>query len=768
MLATTSSFLISPLSSEESGVRSVTPATSCQGRCGNLIESTTCRCDKQCELFGDCCFDYNSYQQCRDQHISDDDDDVIMDPEAYSCYPLYDEDPSKGSTLLINTCSSNWTDTYIDDLCGSDSRKDFTQRAPWEWPVADQHGINFRNIFCAICNDRSFVTLSPWNIPFYSYLDGSQCQHELSNMNEVGNSLRYCFPRVISTCPDTFSNWSIVSLCKSYSNHASHKGTGEIYKNYHCAICNGLAERDIKPWVNAQSSQEFGTAFLRKLWSFTESKGKSVIVKSHCSERDTIYDPYTRQCVPVTCSSGFEVDQTGKCVSRSTGFGKIDGLCCEQQQAWISFGNDNYETSAESESCLKEQMKVNLNGQNITWQKRRYSGFMSHVLLQNNETCNIVGDLDTAFLETTDMFRLCRVDQVSYLYMCDTFASTTDCDGVWVHGEARDFLPTSGQYVTQIFQHKDEYIMSKLVLHQVTYTFDFLFSTFVKKEHVAVCGNYVTPPRPGCKIITLQAGDYHINLTAVGIRILHIGTLTLSEHEYIIYPNGRVQLCADILHVLPGTNHSLNLANIIGSGLSLIGLFLTCVLFCCYKDLRNLHGIFVMNLCVALFMAQLISLITSQLTVYPPALCTAMGVTAHLFWLSSFTWMSIISINLLRVFTVTRVQNREQRRHRSRYAIPGCGWGIPMVIVLTCVIVHMLIDSFPIYSEVSPCWMANPTSNLYVFGIPVGVSQVINVSLFVLIVIAACYKQRRSRTLQLREQTFAAFLKDSILCLKVS
>ncbi len=750
-----------------------TAATSCQGRCGNLMESVRCRCDYECELFGDCCYDYNHH--CHNQRNFTN-NEYFVEPESYSCFPLHDENPSIGSVLLVNTCTSNWTDTYLDDLCkgtNPDTHRIPKQRFPFEWPVADQSGINFRNVFCAICNDRVFWSISPWDIPRrpHYHRDGDQC-HELSIFGEVGQRLRYCYPEFISTCPDTFGNRSIVSLCKLHFGCFISDDI-EIYKNYYCAICNGVdfVEMSIKPCSEGVLGQ--GTASLRQLWSFSETLAELPVHHPQCSERNNIYDPYTRRCRPITCSPGFELDHRGKCVITPARSGSIDGLCCEQQQAWIFLGFDRYDTgvkNAENQSCLMEKLNFSSIGQNMKWTKRQYDGYVITELLQNNETCNIVSDLDEIFLQTNDIFRLCQPHDVSYIYMCDTFAAQNHCDGVWFHGEAQDFSLADGPHVAQILQHKKEFIMPKFVLHQVSYSFDSLFNTFVKKEHVSVCGTYVNHLQSDCPLITLQNGDYHISVTANGTRILHVGTLTVDENDFIIYPNGLVQLCVDTLSAFTVMNHGLNLANIIGSTLSLLGLFVTFGLFCRYKTLRNVHGIFLMNLCIALFVAQLLSLITSQVAVSSTTLCTMMAVTAHYFWLASFTWTSIIAINLFRVFTRTRVQNENLRvdtNYGSRYIVPGCGWGIPFLVVLACGIVHFVIDSFPIYSETFPCWMASPTSNLLAFGVPVGVAQVINIGLFMITVVVACYKQRRSRQLQMREQTLGAFMADFCLSMKV-
>ncbi|XP_072039387.1 lysyl oxidase homolog 2-like [Amphiura filiformis] len=174
----------------------VTAATSCEGRCGNFLESTGCRCDKQCVLFHDCCYDY--YNRLCSDHNVDFNDDIVIDPDLFSCLPL-DTDYGIGSVLLVNTCPTNWTDTYIENLCMksfSVSDANPKQRFPFEWPVADENGNNFRNVYCAFCNGKSFTDITPWDVQYPpSQSSNNQCQENdhRSDLGTVGKRLRYCF-----------------------------------------------------------------------------------------------------------------------------------------------------------------------------------------------------------------------------------------------------------------------------------------------------------------------------------------------------------------------------------------------------------------------------------------------------------------------------------------------------------------------------------------------------------------------------------------------
>ena len=489
-----------------------------------------------------------------------------------------------------------------------------------------------------------------------------------------------------------------------------------------------------------------------------------------------MYDPYTRQCHPAICPPGFKLDANGKCVHIYGDMNGIDGLCCQRQKSLIFFGIDRprgYHSSREVDdedmSCFLQRLNISDIRNNSNW--IRMTNFGSSVskelLMSGDEKCDMTRDLDTIFLHSRDMFSRCNQDYVSYVYMCDTFPYDKPYSGVWFQGQATEFSSSDGAFLDQILVYKGKHILPEMVLHQVSYSYDFIGKIFVKESTVAVLGEKIGLRPSTCSLITLKRNSYHTYKTANGTRILQIGNIKLGEDEYILYGNGRVQVCANnvlVSRILP-EDGSLALVNTIGTGLSLCGLFLTFAIFCYFKDLRNLHGLFIMNFTVALFIAQLSSLLTSKLTSIPKVSCLIMAVISHFSWLASFTWTTIIAINLLRVFTVVPKESQVQNgRNKSHFIAPICGWGIPFLITMSSVAIN---EHLPVYNQIVPCWMASPTSNLIAFGVPVAVSQFANTILFVITVIKACRSQRRSRLLQRSKQSFAAFLRDCLLCFKV-
>ena len=140
---------------------------SCLGRCGYDPARVQYRCDPECELFKDCCIDYNV--TCANENA-----EVQMSPILqYTCVTLT-ETPmiDSVSVWLVKQCSRNWTSESIRKRCETSTNelteleefKEFLTR----WPVFDHQGRNYNNIFCALCTDNAFTNIQPRNRKFYA------------------------------------------------------------------------------------------------------------------------------------------------------------------------------------------------------------------------------------------------------------------------------------------------------------------------------------------------------------------------------------------------------------------------------------------------------------------------------------------------------------------------------------------------------------------------------------------------------------------------
>jgi len=85
--------------------------------------------------------------------------------------------------------------------------------------------------------------------------------------------------------------------------------------------------------------------------------------------------------------------------------------------------------------------------------------------------------------------------------------------------------------------------------------------------------------------------------------------------------------------------------------ISFLCLVISFIIYCMFKELRNIPGIVNMNLIVCLFLAQAFTKFGLWVT-YVPNLCVAFGFLIHYFWLATFFSMSVCAFNVFRIFVL--------------------------------------------------------------------------------------------------------------------
>ncbi|XP_046547640.1 adhesion G-protein coupled receptor G6-like [Haliotis rubra] len=174
---------------------------------------------------------------------------------------------------------------------------------------------------------------------------------------------------------------------------------------------------------------------------------------------------------------------------------------------------------------------------------------------------------------------------------------------------------------------------------------------------------------------------------------------------------------------------------IVASSVSMTSLVGVLLVYSFLPQLRNVPGKIVMSLSATLLVAQGLQLMTKVPT---GPMCVAVASLVHTMWLSTFLWMSLLSIDLARSLrSMSPLSGIES--HNKLFCLYACvGWGIPFLLVVTCIV----IDRFHVwgisigYGSDHLCWIANPKASLYVFGLPLALTLLINVTCFILTLIS--------------------------------
>ena len=203
----------------------------------------------------------------------------------------------------------------------------------------------------------------------------------------------------------------------------------------------------------------------------------------------------------------------------------------------------------------------------------------------------------------------------------------------------------------------------------------------------------------------------------------------LTRDEYVFISDNSIVFCADRWPreqdlssdalAFPLYRHILS---IICTSISLACLLLFGVVFWLVPSLQNLPGKCLLFLSICLFLGQLTFVIGSNLSTGSPA-CFAAAILIHYFYLSSFVWLLIISIQIYATFSSQLLprDSLEKTNHRliALNILVWCSTGI--VILMACLIQFLRPQSSfsPAYGSLA-CSISQANAMIVFFLVPIG------------------------------------------------
>ncbi|KAL5477040.1 hypothetical protein EMCRGX_G023782 [Ephydatia muelleri] len=195
-----------------------------------VIGYAFCRQDKDCSFYGDCCNDRTpqpSLQSHRPQ---------------WSCKSIgaSSDDIGGSYALMVTTCSAEWTDQSVRQKCTN---------ATTFLVTSNSSGVTYSNQYCAICNGERPTDLVCW-LQYYTCPIANYTNVAVTDLVQLctfqhftppdcpGCVTRPCVSQAIRTCPDSYEHGETAERCKSYSCPVVWED--RIYKNLHCALCDGV------------------------------------------------------------------------------------------------------------------------------------------------------------------------------------------------------------------------------------------------------------------------------------------------------------------------------------------------------------------------------------------------------------------------------------------------------------------------------------------------------------------------------------------------
>ncbi|KAI8499871.1 Kringle domain [Branchiostoma belcheri] len=286
----------------------------CSSRWAVQARWRLCYCDEDCRFFGDCCEDVPQEslpQPSRDDH------------HLWRCVPGFINKPSY---WLVADCPDQWADDFTRDQCLKQADPLLPSDVVYRMPVKDKsNGTPYRNVFCALCNNATMTNVSAFNsILVCSGQLSSPAQTPAQNYSNIFSSLGVEYEKPLG-CPGTdklvfhlsdsterscllteadFSNGNAnCEACMSYTYPVASRY--KIYRNLHCALCEGLSLTAIANLrcITATGPLLVSDTFL-SCWDRGDCPHQISLTRlfnfdageTNPCPSDTVYDPFVDRC----------------------------------------------------------------------------------------------------------------------------------------------------------------------------------------------------------------------------------------------------------------------------------------------------------------------------------------------------------------------------------------------------------------------------------------------------------------------------------------
>ena len=120
-----------------------------------------CHCDPYCFYFKDCCIDY--LNECRTDLVDDAFHEATegIDPSQFSCEQPAGNPRYNDKYWMVSQCDVRCSKKEMKAKCeGQAVDEDKLTSIPVEYLKS----ITFKNVYCAVCNNKNISDITPWKI----------------------------------------------------------------------------------------------------------------------------------------------------------------------------------------------------------------------------------------------------------------------------------------------------------------------------------------------------------------------------------------------------------------------------------------------------------------------------------------------------------------------------------------------------------------------------------------------------------------------------
>ena len=775
---------------------------SCSSKsCDDQNPRFLCFCTPSCKFFNDCCVDH--LLECPDPHSTT--MDKIMKkntdiPRDFQCVdPTYSNDGFTWGFKMIATCDSRFRGEKIEWDCVTDNRNDTYASIP----VMDEDGFHFKNIYCALCNNRDIYDVIPWSITFHcSLYESSSVELYLADVTQILHYTttqcnpeyippytvdafdvelyRECLPHTIDET-QCHSSHPAFNLCASYiaqiQANVANSYEPSVFKNPHCLMCflnltslNGteyadmICELDAFPgygWWAPDLIPALLTVPISVFFDFGRLSQVHIIDSfeyeinkkiTECSIGQT-YDPFQSKCLQLSCLPGMHLENN-QCIYRYRSNVECNNTTDRLTMTTTITSPNEENIHRNGFLCLNSfyqlfSVEFEQNATNITINNNSEHLIMTTVVpaeswkMVESTLDHHIGSLVVGHKES------CNVSEIQVDVTCIIDDMSDICSEGWY--VKNDTLTYNGSQINLASRHAGmllEYTRSK-------------DGFFEKNTFEKWCLNH--PKTLTCPFISLEHSLFrNSSLNSSWIEYIPTGML-VSPDEYIIISPHEIQICSK--HVFP-KNHPIlkrnalvftfehRIVSFIGAILSLLGCSISFLTICLFKSLRNRVTPLLLNFIVALFIAEFLLITGGHQTLYP-RVCAFVAIFLHYIWLSTFSWMNILGFDLFLSFgTSERLSVPQRVETKSLCMYVAFGWGFPLLIVIPTLFLHLCqcTNLHVYYGDETACWISDGLTNLVVFGVPAALMIVVNAGFYIGIVWGIC-KSRSIDVNNVNDQT---------------
>ena len=747
---------------------------SCHDRCIGTNERITiqmppitdCNCDPYCLFFGDCCYDY--LLQCKSDMYTDLDSALKEQFELYqrfskytSCRKIgYQEDQHGKPMHVIDKCLTNINDTNSNAFC----RAEVGYRTLASFIPVVANNIVFLNSYCAACHGmlmREIEMISEeYGIscyrgpsspcPWTHLCQDLDCPVARVNISQKYNWL-FDRSRIHCTCEivHPYENCT----CEKYLECQVYKTIYEKYGvviNQACFAClyeHSLSREQSKlPHCLKPLGIRYMGHLIKQLFKFTESARPNMC--------PLLYDVghVGNQCLVTTCQTG-HILHSNKCISFNESaacFAPNENhyspkyqianlyhpvlMICMKRQEWKKY--ELGKTNKTVNDLLDRSQPCGMIKQDIYWN-------LIFGSLPASTECRI---LFTAALSFTSVMQMVE----SGTFGRNFLSGIEVLHFIVINHDPIVGLSCSGGISFEAITHKVnssvraiEYKTRNINKVFTTNRDPIIISKSIGKEAIMAWVLFCLPntSKMGCSFPNITQYQYRtcpkyklLNLnTEEEEQLRKISNISQMDMGYMISDDETVFICTDIYDKLVSKTSDSKIMTIILSvsyTVSLICLMATFSIHVRFRTLRTLPGLMLMNLIMALFVAQLMYLLNAfNLFIKPVILCQVMATIQLYFWLASFVWMACMSLDIFNCLAAScpTVVTYTASKYYRYVAI---AWVAPLPLPLIALTLTNT-DASDIGYDLTQCWLASGRSVLFFFAVPVLTIVTINLTMFI-------------------------------------